>query len=80
MPRYGGGMSAEADAAAFAALALAETIFLGMVRNGSVPRTDALGALEKLAAQISTRSPAHAIAAGYLRQFKDDLAAKTAAH
>lgn len=73
-------MSAEADAAAFAALALAETIFLGMVRSGGVTRADALNVLEKLAGRIAEKSPTHAIAAGYLRQFKDEVAAKTAAH
>jgi hypothetical protein len=70
----------EASAAAFAALCLAESMFLGMIRGGMMPRTEALGVLEKLAAKIAERSPAHAAAAVELLRFKDELAAKTSAH
>lgn len=67
----------DADAAAFAALVLAEALYVGIVRSGGIKRNVAVEAIESLAAMMASRSPAHAAAARELRRFKTELAEKT---
>jgi hypothetical protein len=70
----------DADAAAYAAMAIATSMMIGMVRGGAVSRTTALEALAGMAAKIDGRTAAHSLAAEKLRLFRDELAEKTAAH
>jgi hypothetical protein len=66
----------DADATAYAALALTQAMFVALIRSGSMSRDVALAALDQIAARVAPRGALHAVAAEKLRVFGKEVAAR----